>query len=117
MLGCSGHPCIRTPHLDMLATEGIVFNQAYFSFGEQTFLEVFEVDEPAEMVHFCLEIDDIDGFIAETAAKGIECTPKKQGCDHTWQTWLKDPDGHAFEIHQYTDESLQFLACNMLLSF
>ena len=29
MLGCAGHPCIRTPHLDMLATEGILFTRAY----------------------------------------------------------------------------------------
>ncbi len=28
-LGCSGHPCQRTPHLDMLAKEGILFDQAY----------------------------------------------------------------------------------------
>ncbi len=28
-LGCTGHPCVRTPHLDMLASEGVRFNQAY----------------------------------------------------------------------------------------
>jgi len=28
-LGCTGHPCLRTPHLDQLSTEGILFTQAY----------------------------------------------------------------------------------------
>lgn len=27
--GLTGHPCLRTPHLDALSTEGVVFNQAY----------------------------------------------------------------------------------------
>ncbi|MEO1235406.1 MAG: sulfatase-like hydrolase/transferase [Planctomycetota bacterium] len=28
-LGCAGHPCVRTPHLDALAAEGLRFNRAY----------------------------------------------------------------------------------------
>jgi len=28
-LGADGHPCVRTPHLDMLAEEGVRFSQAY----------------------------------------------------------------------------------------
>ncbi len=28
-MGCMGHPCIRTPHLDMLAKQGILFTNAY----------------------------------------------------------------------------------------
>ncbi len=28
-LGCEGHPCVRTPHLDLLAAEGVRFTQAY----------------------------------------------------------------------------------------
>lgn len=28
-LGCAGHPCIRTPHLDRLARMGVRFNRAY----------------------------------------------------------------------------------------
>ncbi len=28
-LGCMGHPCVRTPHLDMLAKEGVLFTQAH----------------------------------------------------------------------------------------
>jgi hypothetical protein len=33
---------------------------------------------------------------------------EKLGCDDTWQIWLKDPDGNAFEVHQYTPKSMQF---------
>ena len=84
------------------------FKGAYFALGGQSFIEVFEVDEPVGITHFCLETDDIDAFIAAATAKGISCTPKSLGGDHTWQTWLRDPDGHAFEIHQYTDSSMQF---------
>ncbi len=28
-LGCAGHPCVRTPHLDQLAFEGVRFDSAY----------------------------------------------------------------------------------------
>ena len=28
-LGCAGHPCVRTPHLDQLAYEGVRFDSAY----------------------------------------------------------------------------------------
>ena len=41
-------------------------------------------------------------------AKGIACSAKQLGGDHTWQTWLRDPDGNAFEIHQYTEHSMHF---------
>lgn len=81
---------------------------AYFSLGNRSFLEVFELKQPAGITHFCLETDDIDAFIARAMAKGITCTPKKLGGDHTWQSWLRDPDGNAFEIHQYTPQSMQF---------
>jgi lactoylglutathione lyase/glyoxylase I family protein len=81
---------------------------AYFALGNRSFLEVFEEPNPCGITHFCLETNDMDAFIAAAAAKGIECSPKKLGADHSWQTWLRDPDGHAFEVHQYTDRSMQF---------
>ena len=84
------------------------FKGAYFALGGRSFIEVFEVEQPVGITHFCLETDDIDAFIAAAAAKGIACTPKQLGGDHTWQTWLRDPDGHAFEVHQYTGRSMQF---------
>lgn len=81
---------------------------AYFALGDRSFIEVFEVEKPVGITHFCIETDDIDGFIAGATAKGIACTPKKLGGDGAWQTWLRDPDGHAFEIHQYTPGCMQF---------
>lgn len=81
---------------------------AYFALGNRSFIEVFEVEQPVGITHFCIETDDIDAFIAAAAVKGIACTPKQLGGDHTWQTWLRDPDGNAFEIHQYTERSMQF---------
>lgn len=80
----------------------------YFSVGDRSFLEVFEVNPPVGITHYCLETDDIDAFITGAEAKGIACTPKELGGCGTWQTWLRDPDGNAFEIHQYTDASMQF---------
>jgi lactoylglutathione lyase len=81
---------------------------AYFALGEHSFIEVFEAEQPVGITHFCIETDDIDGFIAAANAKGIPCTPKQLGGDHAWQTWLRDPDGNAFEMHQYTERSMQF---------
>lgn len=82
---------------------------AYFSIGNRSFIEVFEVDNPVQSnSHFCLETDDMDGLIAMATAKGIVCSPKMLGCDHSWQTWLRDPDGNPFEIHEYTERSRQF---------
>jgi catechol 2,3-dioxygenase-like lactoylglutathione lyase family enzyme len=80
---------------------------AYFRIGADSFIEAFQVPSPAGGSHFCLESDDIDGFIAAMGAKGIACSAKKRGADRSWQTWLRDPDGNAFEVHQYTDESMQ----------
>ena len=57
--------------------------------------------------HFCLEADDIDLVMQQLTAQGVDFTPKKLGCDNTWQIWLKDPDGNAFEVHQYTATSAQ----------
>jgi len=85
----------------------------YLRLAEATFIEIFEDPRPEApvntgLVHFCLETDDLDSMMRELAAKGISFSEKKLGCDHTWQIWLKDPDGNAFEVHQYTQESMQF---------
>lgn len=85
---------------------------AYLEIAPGSYLEIFETTEtleaqPRGIAHFCLETDDIDGFISRCAAEKIAVTPKKLGCDHTWQVWLKDPDGNAFEVHEYTAKSSQ----------
>ncbi|MDR2578561.1 MAG: VOC family protein [Chitinispirillales bacterium] len=84
---------------------------AYLEFGSGNFMELFE--DPAgdfgrgRLVHFCLETPDIDAVTRALTEAGVEYTPKKLGCDSTYQIWLKDPDGNDFEVHQYTATSSQ----------
>ena len=84
---------------------------AYFRAGERCFIEAFEKPDVAVqntgIVHFCLETPDIDAAISALTARGVACTPKKLGCDRSWQTWLSDPDGNRIELHQYTADSQQ----------
>lgn len=85
----------------------------YLGTGEMTFIEIFVQPNPANrdnplIRHFCLEIDDIDGFIADVRAKGGEITDKKLGSDNAWQAWMTDPDGVSIEVMMYTPESSQY---------
>jgi lactoylglutathione lyase/glyoxylase I family protein len=85
----------------------------YLKLADSAFIELFEdpqLEEPVNtgLVHFCLETEDLDRLMTDLRARGIAFTEKKLGCDHTWQIWLKDPDGNAFEVHQYTPMSMQF---------
>jgi catechol 2,3-dioxygenase-like lactoylglutathione lyase family enzyme len=90
---------------------GSVFG-AYLEIAPGSYLEIFETGDFAGgrvggIAHFCLETDDIDRFISRCANAAVTVTPKKNGCDNTWQVWLKDPDGNSFEVHQYTEKSAQ----------
>jgi len=93
---------------------GSVFG-VYLEFGDGNFIELFEdmsrssAAALGRLAHFCLETPDIDAAIESLSARGIEFTPKKLGCDSTYQIWLKDPDGNEFEIHQYTEKSSQLI--------
>lgn len=85
---------------------------AYLEIGPDQYIEMFEdptLEKPVNtgLVHFCLEATDLDAEMLRLDAAGIPYTAKKLGCDHTYQIWLSDPDGNAFEVHQYTDKSLQ----------
>ena len=85
----------------------------YLKLAEASFIEIFEdpkLDQPVNtgLLHFCLETQDLDQLMTDLASRGIACSPKKLGCDNTWQIWLRDPDGNAFEVHQYTPKSMQF---------
>jgi catechol 2,3-dioxygenase-like lactoylglutathione lyase family enzyme len=85
---------------------------AYLEIAPGNYLELFETAgasdaHPGGIAHFCLETDDIDGFISRCTSANIPVSPKKLGCDNTWQVWLNDPDGNAFEVHQYTEKSSQ----------
>jgi lactoylglutathione lyase/glyoxylase I family protein len=84
----------------------------YLQIAEKTFIEVFENPKRGALVnngleHFCLETEDLDAVMAHLKAQGVPFTPKTEGADHTWQIWLADPDGNRFEIHQYSDKSMQ----------
>ncbi|MCL2101862.1 MAG: VOC family protein [Fibromonadales bacterium] len=84
----------------------------YLEICPNHYIELFEdpdMDAPLNtgIVHFCLECQDLDALISELDSKGISYTNKKLGCDNTYQIWLTDPDGNAFEVHQYTQSSLQ----------
>jgi catechol 2,3-dioxygenase-like lactoylglutathione lyase family enzyme len=85
----------------------------YLKLAPNNFIELFEqpdMEAPVNtgLLHFCLETEDLETLMADLRAKDIPFTDKKLGCDHTWQIWLKDPDGNAFEVHRYTDKSMQF---------
>jgi catechol 2,3-dioxygenase-like lactoylglutathione lyase family enzyme len=84
----------------------------YLEIADKTYIEVFE--EPNRtaaaqggLAHFCLETEDLDRLIARLDDQRIPHTPKTQGCDFTWQIWLEDPDGNTFEVHEYSDKSMQ----------
>jgi catechol 2,3-dioxygenase-like lactoylglutathione lyase family enzyme len=84
----------------------------YLRFAEGSYIEIFEEASHGPslnqgLAHFCLETEDLDAVLQRLDAEGIVHSPKIQGCDLTWQTWLEDPDGNKFEVHQYSDESLQ----------
>jgi len=86
---------------------------AYLEFGNDNFIELFEdtsgerTAKNGRLAHFCLETSNIDAAMKMLTERGVEFTPKKMGCDATYQIWLKDPDGNDFEIHQYTPRSAQ----------
>jgi lactoylglutathione lyase/glyoxylase I family protein len=84
----------------------------YLEIGKDHYIELFEnpdMEAPVNtgLVHFCLECKNLDNLIRKLDSKGISHTCKKLGCDNTYQIWLTDPDGNAFEVHQYTAKSLQ----------
>jgi catechol 2,3-dioxygenase-like lactoylglutathione lyase family enzyme len=85
---------------------------AYMEISQGSYIEIFENRNMADVsnsgiAHFCVEAEDIDSVIHRLEQLGIPFTPKKLGCDNTWQVWLKDPDNNEFEVHQYTGKSSQ----------
>lgn len=105
-----------------LPEDGATFG-CYLDCGDSTFIEIFDRDlsakmwgggaAPAELLagnrytHFCLEVQDLEALRTELVARGLDVTEVKQGIDHSFQAWTKDPDGNAIELMQYTGASLQ----------
>jgi len=93
----------------------------YFACGDTTFIEIFdqagaarhwggqvkELTPGSQYRHFCLEVTGLEGVKAELESRGIAVTEIKMGMDHSLQAWIKDPDGNAIELMEYTHESLQ----------
>jgi glyoxylase I family protein len=98
-------------HFDFFK-DGVLFG-FYLELGPGHFIEIFKTDPQAEVRrqrihHFCLEVEDIDAVRETLIRRGVEVTPKKLGCDQTWQCWCQDPDGTDLEFQQYTGQSAQF---------
>ncbi len=59
-------------------------------------------------VHLSLLVDDISAAAKHLREQGVHLdTAITLGPDHTYQFWIKDPDGNRIELMQYTDQSYQ----------
>jgi glyoxylase I family protein len=128
MIKALAHICILTKDLDRslefycgalglrrhfdFTKNGALFG-FYLQVSGNQFIEIFKAEKPEEIRgqrihHFCLEVEDIDAMRDALIKRGVEVTPKKLGCDQTWQCWCKDPNGVDVEFQQYTAQSSQF---------
>lgn len=93
----------------------------YFECGQSTFIELFdqtlavkewggEVGKLANRAHYqhlCFEVTDLGNFRQRLLASGLAVTEITEGKDYSRQAWIKDPDGNAIELMEYTQRSLQ----------
>ena len=84
----------------------------YLKVGRRTFIEFFKGEPEARNEaqcyrHICLEVDDFEGTMSGLRSRGVTVDRVSLGSDHSWQAWIKDPDGNDIELHCYTPESLQ----------
>ena len=94
----------------------------YLQITQGQFIEIFKTDsiEAADrqrVHHLCLEVEDLDALRDVLIKRGVAVTPKKKGCDQTWQCWCKDPDGTDVEFQQYTAKSSQFTRSQCLVNW
>jgi lactoylglutathione lyase len=91
----------------------------YLRITDTQFIELFpggvgEGAPPFENVgfnHLCIEVDDLDGAIAELTAKGVTFTiQKKLGVDDNYQAWVADPEGNRIELMQLGKNAMQTAA-------
>jgi catechol 2,3-dioxygenase-like lactoylglutathione lyase family enzyme len=102
--------------------DGFAFGY-YFSTGEMSFIEIFDQKgavkqwggdltpvRPSQGVtygHYCFEVSGLEALCEQLKTKGVDVIPIKVGMDHSKQAWIKDPDGNAIELMEYTPQSLQ----------
>ena len=129
------HICILTPDLaatQRFYTEALGFKKAfdfiregevvgfYLKMAGGSFIEVFKQDginaeAKSPLLHFCLEVDDIDKTRQEIISAGYEVKEKSLGGDRSWQIWVTDPAGIKVEFHQYTKDSCQLTGADCIL--
>jgi catechol 2,3-dioxygenase-like lactoylglutathione lyase family enzyme len=100
--------------------DGEVFGY-YLAAGDSTFIEIFdrvlkvkqwggplaELAAGNRYSHFCLEVTALRDFKAALESRGVKVGDVSTGMDHSMQAWLKDPDGNAIELMEYTSRSWQ----------
>jgi len=65
--------------------------------------------------HLCLEVDSLDGALAELQKTGVTITREKQmGADGNLQAWIEDPDGNRIELMQMDAGNMQNAALKRL---
>jgi catechol 2,3-dioxygenase-like lactoylglutathione lyase family enzyme len=93
----------------------------YFDCGAATFIEIFDqkiaikqwggqmqtLAAGTQYKHFCLEVTGLAEVKTLLESRGVEVTNLSTGLDHSVQAWIKDPDGNAIELMEYTHASLQ----------
>ena len=82
----------------------------YLYFGENSFIELVKIsgEKPdGKIVHFALEVADIDTARNTLLEQGVEVSAKCLGGDKTWMITCHDPNGVFVELHQYTPDSMQ----------
>jgi len=107
-------------HFDFFK-DGALFG-FYLQVSPGHFIEIFKADPNAavrsqRIHHFCLEVEDLDAARDALVKRGVAVTPKKLGCDQTWQFWCKDPDGTDLEFQQYTTQSSQLIRRNCIVDW
>jgi lactoylglutathione lyase len=95
----------------------------YLAAGHLTFVEIFDQHGAARqwggetpplkphqgsrIGHYCFEVTGLESYCEKLKGGGLPVTDIKVGIDHSKQAWLKDPDGNAIELMEYTPKSLQ----------
>jgi lactoylglutathione lyase len=95
----------------------------YLRVTDTQFIELFpEADgdrapprEANGLNHICLEVDDIDGLLADLAKAEVPLAREKQmGADGNLQAWIEDPDGNRIELMQMGPANMQSAALKRL---
>lgn len=86
----------------------------YLHVAGDRFIEIFpggpapDANRVGSFMHLCLLTDDLHGMVDHLREAGIaiEQAPK-EGLDHNWQAWIRDPDGNPIELMQLVPHSPQ----------